>query len=312
MRRMKSVLSVLLLFFLFQGCASSEVKKTTIVKPARPTYKHLKKRIAVLDLKPGRYYGGISGIEHQVTNMLITALVNSGNFTVVERNELKAIMQEQALGQTGAITAQSAASIGSLLGVQAVIIGNITESGMKASQGALNLGNIGIKRKKITAEIAIDVRAINTSTGEIIVAAASRKEMNKTGLSWRVNDFSKISRIDFDRTLLGKAARAAVDEVAAKISRSMSNIPWQGKVIKVSGNTVYMKPGSDAGIRIGDHFYVYHKGEALIDPDTGLPLGSEETKCAEIQVISFVGNKVAKVNVISGGNIATGDIIKRK
>ncbi len=312
MRNMKSLLSVSLLFFLFQGCASSEVKKPAVVKPTTPTYRHLKKRIAVIDLKPGRYYGGISGIEHRITDMLVTALVNSGNFTVVERNELKALMQEQALGQTGAITAQSAASIGSLLGVQAIVIGSVTEGGLKSSHGSLNLGNVGIKRNKISAEIAIDVRVINTSTGEIICAAASRKEKSKTGLSLRISDFSKTSNIDFDRTLLGKAARDAVDEVAAKISRAMSNIPWQGKIIKVSGNVVYMKPGSDAGIRVGSHFFVYHKGEALIDPDTGLPLGSEETKCAEIQVVSFVGNKVAKANVLSGGNIDTGDIVKTK
>jgi len=312
MRHIGSFLSVFVLFFLFQGCASSEVKKVSTTPHPVPSYKHLKKRIAVLDLKPGRYYGGISGIEHRVTNMLVTSLVNSGNFTVVERNELKSIMQEQALGQTGALTSQSATSIGSLLGVQAVLIGTITECGRKVTRGSMNLGNVGIKRKKITGEIAIDVRVINTNTGEIIVAAAARKEKSKTGLSLRINNFSNTSAVDFDRTLLGKAARDAVMDVVAKVSRAMSNIPWQGKIIKVSNDFVYMKPGSDAGVRVGSHFYVYHKGEALIDPDTGLPLGSEETKCAEIQVTSFVGNKVAKANILSGGNIASGDIVKTK
>jgi len=312
MKHMQSLTSVLVLFFLFQGCASSEVKKPIAPSQSTPSYRHLKKRIAVVDLKPGRYYGGISGVEHQVTNMLVTSLVNSGNFAVVERNELKAIMKEQALGLTGALSSQSAASIGSLLGVQAIIIGTITECGQKATRGSINLGNIGVKRQKLSAEIAIDVRVINTTTGEIIVAAASRKEKSKTGLSLRAGDFSKKSSLDFDRTLLGKAARDAVMEGAAKISRAMSNIPWQGKVIKVSNNIVYIKPGSDAGLRIGSHFYVYHKGEALIDPDTGMPLGSEETKCAEIQIVSFVGNKVAKANVRSGGNISKGDIVKTK
>ena len=57
----------------------------------------------------------------------------------------------------------------------------------------------------------------------------------------------------------------------------MDRVPWQGKIVDVKGDTIYINAGVDSNIRAGDEFIVYKKGEELIDPDTGISLGSEDT-----------------------------------
>ncbi|MBA7637155.1 hypothetical protein ES703_44790 [subsurface metagenome] len=61
-------------------------------------------------------------------------------------------------------------------------------------------------------------------------------------------------------------------------------IPWQAKIITVKDNTVFINAGSEAGVQVGDVFYIYSEGKALIDPDTGISLGSIESKIVKIEV----------------------------
>src|SRR5205814_1233995 len=48
-------------------------------------------------------------------------------FVVVEREQIAQILKEQGLGMTGAISPQTAAKAGKLLGLQAIVTGKITD-----------------------------------------------------------------------------------------------------------------------------------------------------------------------------------------
>lgn len=64
-----------------------------------------------------------------MADMLVTSLVKSGRYRVIERQEIEKIINEQQLGQSGMVTAQSTAKVSQLLGVEIAIIGNVTEFG---------------------------------------------------------------------------------------------------------------------------------------------------------------------------------------
>ena len=86
------------------------------------------------------------------------------------------------------------------------------------------------------------------------------------------------------------------------------------KVIKMDGDTrVIINKGSLAGVKVNDVLFVYRKGEELIDPDSGLSLGSELEKVGTIKIVSdMVGGKASKAEIISGSNFQGGDVVKRK
>jgi hypothetical protein len=93
----------------------------------------------------------------------------------------------------------------------------------------------------------------------------------------------------------------------------MSGLPWEGKIIKASGATIYMKPGSKGGVQPGMVFSIYRPGEELIDPDTGISLGSEESKIGEIQYTGDIADgKAGKALVKSGTGFEAGDLVRIK
>jgi curli biogenesis system outer membrane secretion channel CsgG len=275
----------------------------------------LKKRIAVVDFEDRSGWG--HNIGTGLADMLVTELVKSGDFMVIERQELSKILEEQGLGMSGVVTPQSAAQVGQVLGVELMVMGSVTEFGEKKSGIGGSIGRLGIggKLSKKEARAAVDIRLVNTSTSEIILAEKAEGEDGSTGL-----DNINVSDIDFgnptywDNTMLGKASRKAIDKCVGYISKAMEKIPWQGKIIKADDSgTIYMKPGSAGGVKPGMEFAVYSKGEELIDPDTGQSLGSEESKIGRIKVAQDIGDgKACKAIVVSGSGFKAGDLVREK
>jgi curli biogenesis system outer membrane secretion channel CsgG len=275
----------------------------------------LKKRIAVVDFEDRSGWG--HNIGTGLSDMLVTELVKTDKFMVMERQELNKILEEQGLGMSGAVTPQSAAQVGKLLGVELMVMGSVSEFGEKKSGMGGSIGKLGIGGKftKREARSVVDIRLVNTSTGEIVLAESAEGEESSTGL-----DKIDVADIDFgnpthwDKTILGKASRKSVDKCVKYISKAMDKIPWEGKVIKANDDgTLYMKPGSAGGVKQGMEFAVYSQGEELIDPDTGISLGSEEQKIGTVKVVQDVGDgKACKAIVVSGAGFKTGDLVRTK
>jgi TolB-like protein len=103
--------------------------------------------IAVVDLEAY----GISDTEVQaLTNRLRVELFQTGRFAVVERDQMRAIMEEQDFQQTGCTTNECLVEVGQLLNVQQIIAGSIS---------------------KVGEVFSIEVRVIDVLTGEIVNAA---------------------------------------------------------------------------------------------------------------------------------------------
>ena len=66
-----------------------------------------------------------------------TQLVQSGKYVVVERAQLDAILQEQNLGASGAVTPATAAKVGKLLGVQLLLTGSMTQFSIQRTSVAM-------------------------------------------------------------------------------------------------------------------------------------------------------------------------------
>jgi TolB-like protein len=89
-----------------------------------------KTRMAVIDFEqkaPQEFQGRQIG--EIVAEWLITSLVNTGRFEVVERSQLKKILNEQQLGMTGMINQETVAKMGELLGVKVIISGAVIQIG---------------------------------------------------------------------------------------------------------------------------------------------------------------------------------------
>ncbi len=279
--------------------------------------KRLKKRIAVLDFedKTNHAYHWWTGqpVGEGMADMLVTALVKTGNYQVYERQEIQKIMQEQQLGQTGAVTQESAAQVGKLLGVELAIFGAVTEFGYSEGTvgGALKQKGLGLGVKSTKATVAVDVRFVNTTTGEIITAESVRKEESKKGLSVSTTQIDYQNQNAFAESIVGKATRQAVDAVVEFVNGATPGLPWQAKIIKGDG-PIFINVGAVSGVQNNDQFVVYRAGEDLVDPDTGLSLGAVETKIGAIKVTNNnVGNgKASQCVAVEGSGFQRNDLVR--
>ena len=64
-----------------------------------------------------------------VSNMLRTEFVNIGKFTVIERNQMNAILVEQGFQQTGCTDASCAVQIGKLMSARKILVGEVSPMG---------------------------------------------------------------------------------------------------------------------------------------------------------------------------------------
>ncbi len=273
----------------------------------------LKKRIAISRFED-RSGTGWHGLGSGVADMLATALVKTGKFAVIERQELDKIVEEQKLGESGLVTAQTAPKVGQLLGAELFVVGAVTECGTKESNigGGISVFGGGLKTKK--ARTVVDIRLINTTTGEIIASESEEGTESTTGVAVRYEDVDFNNQDSWDNTDIGKATREAVDKTVELISKNMEKVPWSGKIIKVnSDGTVLMKPGSEGNVDSGMEFFVFRKGEEIKDPDTGLSLGAEETKVGKIKATEdMLRGKAMKATVLDGKDFQVGDIVRDK
>ncbi len=275
----------------------------------------LKKRVAVFSFedKSGHSYHWWTGqpVGEGMSDMLVTELVKTGKFSVMERQEMEQLLKEQSMGMSGVVTPESAAQAGKVLGVELAIFGSVTEFGYTEQSTGGSLKGFGLGVKSTSATVAVDIRFVNTETGEIVSAESVRKEQSKKGLKVNTDDFRFDNRHKFDESIVGKATREAIDSIVELCNAAAENLQWQAKVIK-GGAQVYINAGADAGLQVGDVLQVYRAGEELIDPDLGISLGSTETKIGSIKVTNNnIGNGKASVcSVVSGSGFDRNDIVR--
>ena len=168
--------------------------------------------------------------------------------------------------------------------------------------------------KTNTARVALDIRFVDTSTGQILVAEKAEGEESSHGVDIDLSLAPSVEfgKEGFDETVIGKATRKVIEQAVEKITSAMENVPWQGSIVKVSGNQIFLNTGSDDGRKAGDAFVVYRAGEELVDPDTGESLGAQTEKIGKIEIVEVKDKRLSIAKPVDGSGFMRADIVKEK
>ncbi|MBW8876865.1 MAG: hypothetical protein JF614_18020 [Acidobacteria bacterium] len=171
-----------------------------------------KPRIAVLEFKNKAdnqwwYHGGATAAQ----DVFVTELVKSGKFTVVDREQLDAMMQEKHLTQSGDIDKSTAMKLGKLLGLNYLLTGAVTEYGNTDVSGGG--GGVSAGKRKFVA--ALNARLINASTGEIVWADEASQEES----SIKVSVFGFGGGVD-DNRMFDKVMKPCIQKLVASLKHA--------------------------------------------------------------------------------------------
>lgn len=264
-----------------------------------------KKAVAVMPIE------NVSGqdaakVAEILTEKLIVALQNSGRYSVLERDQMAAILREQGF-QNIAADPNSTVEMGKLFGASYVLIGKVTmasvvennplndvlsdedildktdeEKSLKVLQGLLN--------QTVTGKVAADIRFVNSETGELIFAKS----------------FSGTKTDKNEANALAGACQEVADNFLKEITSNVT-----GRVVDTSDDEIYIDLGMDSGIKIGDELLV--KRETSPIRVNGKIVGMKTVSIGKIKIVEIY-DEYSICEIVSlkdGMDIMKGDIIKR-
>ena len=274
-----------------------------------------KRRVAIMNFEYGtvstsvaQIFGTNVDIGKGISDVLVDRLVNGTTFTVFERKALDKLLNEQNLSNSDRFDPSTAARIGKLVGVEAIIIGSVTQFGRDdkktglgglggAVGGKYGLGGVGKTNSK--AVVQITARLINVDTGEILAATQGKGESSRSGLDLGGAGGAAGGKFggggvdmrssNFGQTIIGEAVNNAVTQLSRGLEMNSARIPAKALVIDalvadVTGSTLIVNKGSAAGVKVGDELTVRRAGKAITDPATGKILKRQETMLGKMRV----------------------------
>jgi curli biogenesis system outer membrane secretion channel CsgG len=274
------------------------------VVPARQvTHKGPKLRVGIVDFVNKSSYGA-GRLGTSASDILTTELFKTGAFIMIERDRLKQVLGEQALGQTGAVSAETAAQAGKVLGLNALVTGSISQFGV--STGGADYGVY--KQKVQTAKCAVDVRVVDASTGQLLFADSGKGEFERKaqevlGLG---------TRAGYDETLGQEALRSAITKFMDNLVQKLQSVEWSGAVAMVSGTDIYINAGREVGLNPGDVLMVQTLGQEIIDPQTKVVLGRTRGSVKAELLVTEIDEKFTISKIRSGMGIQVGDMVRIK
>jgi curli biogenesis system outer membrane secretion channel CsgG len=267
-------------------------------------YKGPKLRVGVVNFQnktPSR----VIGVGEAAADILSTILQKTGRFIVIPQQDMASILEQQRFGATGAVNPDTAAKMGQILGLNAILTGSITSY----SETEEGYDYIVSKGKKQIARVGVDYRIVDTSTGVQLMADSGEGVYEK-----KVGSVLGMgTKAAYDTDLRDGALRDALTKAMVNMMKQLESQPWKGKIAKVSGNKVYINAGKKTGLKIGDRLDVYRVGEDIIDPDTHMKIGTTEDKVGQVLVQqNDIGDKadMSVAVTASGMGFKQGDIVK--
>lgn len=169
------------------------------------------------------WWRGSVGTELQ--DMLASELVSTKAFSVLERKEIDAVLGEQELSASGRVSSSTKVKMKKLKGAQYLVAGTVSayEEGVSGQKGGVSFKGISVGGKKSKSYIAVDLKVIDTETGEIVdartIEANAKGSALGAGLSLR--NFS-VGGEDYKETPTGKAIRACIVYISEYLECSLA------------------------------------------------------------------------------------------
>jgi curli biogenesis system outer membrane secretion channel CsgG len=170
----------------------------------------------------GYHWWGDYDIGKGMADQVMNELLEEGSFRVIERKKLDTILAEQDFAHSDRADPGAAklSKLGKVLGVKYIITGSITKFGGEDKKQGGRIKGIGVGLGKAKTEVTVTARLVDTTTGEVLLAAkgegVSKKgggfSFSKSGLGGYGQDTS-----DFKASAIGEAQEAACKALVASI-----------------------------------------------------------------------------------------------
>jgi curli biogenesis system outer membrane secretion channel CsgG len=253
------------------------------------------------------WFNNDMNIGEGIRAMLTVRMAQSKAITLLERTNIDDVMKEQDFGASNRVRRGSSARIGQLSGADAMLYGDIVifgrddttkRKGLGAVIGAFVplAGALVTMKKEEKAIVGINLRIVDTETGEVIETAEARGESSRSSKDYAgllgikgagaAGVAGGMSSSNFQQTIIGEATSNAVTKVVEFLESRIPALPAKprdidGRVATFSTGTAVLNVGSQDGVLRGDRFEILQINGEIKDPTTREVLDVDAVKIGE-------------------------------
>lgn len=282
---------------LLGGCAS-QVKEVAPLPPAPPAVSvaslqeaGLKQRIATVKFEDktgygNNLFGAVDDLGSQAADLFSAHMIKTGQFVVIERQELPALQNEAKLQGAEAQFAS----------VSALVFGAVTEFGTKTEWEDHGLTKVKVQ----TAHAKVAIRLVDPRTGVAFFSefgeADARNESSQTlGFG---------GKADYDATLTDKALNGAIAKLTGNVMNSLKALPWRAPILDVQEGAVAIGAGKSSNLRVGAILDIYKPGKKIMNKATNTAVELPGTVVGKAKVLSLFGQGLGEGAMCQVLNVA--------
>ncbi len=302
-----------------------------------PEYRGTKTRVAVGRLRLGTLPNDVlqSSVDLQsaVESIILAALEATGKFIIIDIRSRDEILNELDYSQTSYANRELAHPVGRQIPAKYVVRGHVISFGLEKKNGK-GFGAFGVNlgSKKTEMDLKMQLTLEEIATGNIVKSYTEGLRFSSKGaaigidaagiassLASFTSDIDKLkvlqkvagtgvqfTKDSYYESPLGEVFGVVVNRLVERLAGDMVGKTWTGVVVSVVDKNVVVRGGKDVGLKKGDALQVIKSTKELVDPETGLSLGSISAPNA-ILVVNTVQEKVSICTYKGSARISRGD-----
>lgn len=294
-----------LLVTLAAGCLSTQRGNYGLERPSSS-----KPVLAIASFDNNAGFSGQWNLGEGMADMLMTELLESGDVTVLERQEIGSVIDEIVLQGQKLFRREGAVRTGRLKGAQYLVVGSITDFTVTDdASGWFSSSKLRTWGRGSRSRVSLHMRISDVESGEVLgsVKGEASAYAGWFGADVDYKQFAFGGKA-FRTTPLGKATEKALGRAVKKILRILPREGGPLCLAHAGADYVIINAGANAGIEAGDRFIVRKQGREITDPVTGDVLEVLPGKiCARIEVYQ-VNQKTAHARY-NKGSAERGDLL---
>ena len=301
------------LFLILAGAITSGGCATSLVRTAPPLPDNaIPPVIAVTSFDNKSNYAGQWKLGTGMADLLVSELVQSRNFTVVERSQLSSITGELKRQTEPLFREEGKVGHGRLKNAQYLIRGTINDfSQVSGGSFWVALRSFLFLGKGYKARVALTLTIIDVESGAVVDAVQSTGNARaaRADVQTRYKDVA-FGGDAFFKTPVGVATVSAIRRGIRGLVQKVPRVYWRPMIADVDGSgNIIITGGRNHGIQIGGVYFVRGQGKEITDPVTGDVISVLAGKQLGRIEITAVYDRVSYAKPLSGNTFNRGQFL---
>ncbi len=270
-------------------------------------------RIAVASFENRSSFRGQWKLGPGIADLLVSELVASKNFVVLERGKLDVVVDEISRQKHKLFRKEGRVDEGRLENARYLIRGVITDFSQTGG-GSLWMGfrRLFIGGSGYTARVGLALTIVDIESGKIIDSVQCAGKA-RAGEAYGKGAYKSIhfGGDKFFRTPLGVATAGAIRGGLKGIVDKIPKHFWQPMIAEVTDQQIILNGGKNRGLAANQFYRVRGKGRAVTDPVTGDILEVLPGPVLGVLRVTDIRESVSGAEVIQGYGFARGQYLER-